>query len=409
MASSEQKWKTSWHNFAPEVSREFSFPSQIEIYDLTLEGDGEEMPGMVFSRKDKIAIARGLDEARVHRIDAGWAAASNPEDIDAIREIAHLGLNAKVAAYIGSPTTENVDTALKCDVWGVWTGFPASELLMRHGIGLSEDEVIEKATCVTTYAKEHGLNVRFELIDGSRATAAFAKKLIGALEGAKVDSIGVADSYGVCSPEGFRHLIRTVRAWTSLPIVIHCHNDFGLATANALAGLSAGANLVTTTVNGIGERCGLTPLEEVVTALHLLYNIDVGVKYDELRELSELVEKATGPLTSKLKPVVGERAFGWETDDHIALIRKLEAAGQLEAALPYQPGLVGNNLRAFLGKRTGKEGVKWKAKEQKIELSDLEAERIASRIRALATRKRIPSEDEFRRILRKRTTARKKG
>ena len=130
-------WKACWHNFVPEVVKQLSFPPNILLHDLTLEGNGEEAPGTVFTHDEKVTIAKKLDEIRVHRIDAGWLSPSSPEDVEVVREIAQMGLGARVTAYVGLDRS-NVDLALKCDLWGVWTAAWATEPLMRKDLNCSE-------------------------------------------------------------------------------------------------------------------------------------------------------------------------------------------------------------------------------------------------------------------------------
>jgi isopropylmalate/homocitrate/citramalate synthase len=181
------------------------------------------------------------------------------------------------------------------------------------------------------------------------------------------------------------------KSLTKLPISIHCHNDFGLATANALAGLSAGASIVTTTVNGIGERCGLSSLEEVVLALRLLYNIDTGIRYDQISILSKTVEKATGHVISDFKPIVGSRAFAWETDDQCKLMKNLQAKELVKAVMAYEPDLVGNDFAYFPGRKTGELGVRWEAERLGVKLDDQQVQEIVLHLRKLAKAKQRPN------------------
>ncbi len=394
MAWNGPKWLSSWHNFASEVTNDFSFAERISIADWTLEGDGEEMPGVVFTRDEKLDIARMLDEVGVHRINAGWIASSLPEDDRVVREIAHLGLNAKVEAE-AAVSKSHIDSALKADVSNVVMESILTDVSIKSS-HLSRNEVMDRSIEITTYAKEHGLQVTFGLVDAPRADQEFLSRFVRSLEReAKADIVCISDSWGVTSPQGFAHLIRMVRGFTRLPIAVHCHNDLGLATANALAGLLAGAAIVTATVNGIGERCGLASLEEVAVALRILYNTDVGIKYDRLCELSRLVEDATGRMISKMKPVVGERAFAWEADQFVQNIRSLGAIGDVKSGLPYQPDFVGADFRCYPAKRIGRAGIQWEAQRFGMKLTDEKAEELAARIRELSKRKHQPSYQEF--------------
>lgn len=381
-------WVSSWHNFATDVTDDFSFPEKIELYDWTLEGDGEEMPGMVFTSDERKEIAQVLDAIRVPRIAVGMISSSSPEETEAVREIAHLGLRAKVETYVRA-NKRDIDIALKSGVSGVQLSIPPRDFWKeesnQYGIKIL-DQCIEAAN----YAKEHGLSVTFGLADATRADEDFLARFVKTVdEQSNVDAISLADSWGVASPDGLRHMIKMAKQWTKLPIAIHCHNDLGLATANALAGLAAGASIVTTTINGIGERSGLTSLEEVAVALRILHDIDVGIRYDKLCELSRAVEKATGPLISTLKPVVGERAFAIETDEFVESIKN----SKIPAA--YNPDFVGNRFRLFLGRKTGEQGIKWEAKRLGFELTDRQVQVLLIKVKELLKGREKQDEQKF--------------
>jgi methanogen homocitrate synthase len=387
------KWTASWHNFAQEATSNFS--DRIEIYDWTLEGDGEEMPGIVFTKSEKLEIAKMLDAIHTHRINIGSLNSAPRADIEAITEIAHLGLSAKIEAFVGVNKSD-VDLALKTDVPGILMELPSSDAWITKGIRRSREQVLAQSLDVITYAKEHGLGVTFGLQDATRTDETFLKEYVQTLSSqSKLDVISIADSMAVSTPEGFKHLIRLVTQWTKLPVAIHCHNDFGLATANALAGLSAGADIVTTTANGIGERCGLTSLEEIAVALRILYNIDIGIRLEKLCELSRLVERATGPVISSLKAVVGERAFAWEADGFVERTRNLQSAGAGKAALPYEPDLVGNDFKFYPGKKVGREGIKWESHKHGFDLTDEQVDELMTKTRTLASAKAHLSEQAF--------------
>jgi isopropylmalate/homocitrate/citramalate synthase len=387
------KWETSWHNFAPEVTADFAFPEKIQIEDWTLEGDGEDMPGIVFTGSERIEIARALDGMHVHRMNAGFVTSLFHDDVESIKTIVHLGLDAKVAAKV-SASKADIDLALTTDLSEILMELPSSDAWIES-INQTRSSVIEQSIETTSYAKEHGLRVTFGVQDATRADAEFLRQYVTALDKqAHVDGICLADSWAVASPYGFGHLVKMVKSMTKLPISIHCHNDFGLATANALAGLSAGASMVTTTVNGIGERCGLSSLEEVVLALRLLYNIDTGIRYDRFCILSRIVEKATGSVISDLKPIVGKRAFALETDDFLQLLKNLQSKEQVKSVMPYEPDLVGNDFAYIPGRKTGELGVKWEAERLGIKLNDQQVLDAVLHLRKLSKAKqRIDRED----------------
>lgn len=402
MAWNGPKWATSWHNFVTDVTKDLAFPEKIQIEDWTLEGDGEDMPGMVFTRNEREEIARALDDIHVHRMNAGFITGLFPDDVEPTKAIVHLGLDAKVEVKV-SVSKADIDLALTTDVSEILMELPSSDVWIES-INQTRSKVIERSIEATTYAKEHGLRVTFGLQDATRADPEFVKQYTSALDTqAHADAICLADSWAVASPEGFRHLVRVVKSLTKLPISIHCHNDFGLATANALAGLSAGASIVTTTVNGIGERCGLSSLEEVVLGLRMLYNIDTGIRYDRFCDLSKIVERATGHVTSDLKPVVGKRAFAWETDDFPQLLTNLQTNRRVKAVMPYEPDSVGNDFRYFPGRKTGELGVRWEAERSGFKLTDQQVQDVVLQSRELSKAKRQPNREDFLTMLAKAT------
>jgi methanogen homocitrate synthase len=380
------------------VTAHFHFPDKVQIYDWTLEGDGEEMPGMVIAEDERLKIAKALDEIGVNSINVGWLSSAFPEDIRAIRKVANLGLVANVEVCVEMKTSI-IDLATGCDVRGVLMELPSSDAWIesRH---MSREKILEQAIEMITYAKDHGLNVTFGLQDATRADRGFLEDYVKSLtRETKLDVMLIADSMSVASPEGFRHLIRMVKEWTRIPIAVHCHDDFGLATANVLAAISAGANIVTTTVNGIGERCGLTSLEEFAVASRVLYGVDTGIKLEKLRKLSSIVEAATTPLISTLKSVVGDRAFAWEMDRFVETKRSLEKSGLLKAGLPYEPDLVGNDFKFYPGKKVGVQGIKWEAERLGFKLTDEQAEQLVDKIRELSIQKRQPNTEDFLNML----------
>lgn len=392
MTSNMKKWTSSWHNFHREVTDQLDFPEKIQIEDWTLQGDGEETPGVTFTSEEAIAIARKLDEIGIPRIIAGLIEPPYPADADIVRKIAHLGLNAKIGT-IASLTKSDLDRVSKYDASWVDIGTQTSDFwLDEKSMKLSREKILTQAVDVTTYANDHGVKVTFNLRDAARADEQFLKQLIQTLsEQPAVETLRITEPYGLASPHGFTHLVCMIKRWSRLPIALHCHNDFGLSTANVIMGLSSGASIVNTTVNGIGERCGLTSLEEVAVALRILYNIDVGVKYDKLCELSKLVEDATGPLISKLKPIVGERAFAWETDGYIP--------GKGTVRVPYEPDFVGNDFRFYPGKKTGTDAIKWHTERMKLNLTYNQLAELCSKIRERSMSKNPMTGEEFSRLL----------
>jgi isopropylmalate/homocitrate/citramalate synthase len=388
------KWASSPLNFKPSVLKQFSFPKRIELYDVTCR-DGEQRPGVVFWKEDKIAIAKKLDEIGIQRIEAGMPAVSD-DDFNAVREIAHSGLNAKVCAF-SRARKEDIDLALKCDVWGVLIETPSSDELITKGFGWTRQKMLDMATETTAYAKDHGLHTTYFAIDSTRANPAFLKKMYTAVvKKSHVDSVVVVDTFGIISPQGMGEMIRNVRKWVRVPLEVHCHNDFSLGTANAIAALAAGASVAHTNVNGLGERAGGASTEEVAVALRILYGKDLGFKYEKFYELSKLVQEASGVPVSPQKPVVGETAFGYEAGIAVMFCHNFKKANASEYGLSYMPEFVGNKFYVAIGKKSGAHSIRWRLEDLGIKASDEQVDKILAEVKQEAIqKKRGLTDDEF--------------
>jgi len=393
------KWISSRYNFDKEVLTQMNLPKKVEIYDVTCR-DGEQMPGVVFRKEDKVRIAQALDEVGIQRIEAGMPAVSL-EDFEAVKEIAHLGLKAKISIFCRA-RKDDVDIALKCDVWGVLIEVPSSDALIEKGFEWNRERVVEMAVEATSYAKEHGLHVSFFPYDTTRADTEFERKLMTTVaEQSHIDAITVVDTFGCAVPQGFAHLVKLVKSWVKIPVEVHCHNELGLATANTLAGVTAGAEVVHTTVNGIGERSGGAPTEEVAVGLRLLYGIDPGFRYERFFKLSKLVQEITGVKVVPNKPVVGDNAFSYEAGIPVMFCKRLKEINYLQAGLGYLPEFVGNKFIIAFGKKSGRHGVKWRLEEMGREATDEQIESMLTKIKEKSiTSRRALTEEEFEETVR---------
>lgn len=392
------KWVSSPLNFKPSVLKQFNFPKKLELYDVTCR-DGEQRPGVVFWKDDKVAIAKKLDEVGIQRIEAGMPAVSD-DDFNAVKEIAHAGLNAKVVAF-SRARKEDIDLALKCDVWGVLIETPSSDELITKGFGWTRQKMFDMATEATAYAKDHGLHTTYFAVDSTRADPSFLRRMYSAVvKQSHVDSVVVVDTFGITSPPGMGELVRTVKKWVRVPIEVHCHNDFSFGTANAIAGLAAGASVAHTNVNGIGERAGGASTEEVAVALRILYNKDLGFKYEKFYELSKLVEQASGVPVSPQKPVVGETAFGYEAGIAVMFCHNLKNANALQYGLSYLPEFVGNKFHVAIGKKSGAHSIRWRLEDLGMKASDGQVDKILAEVKQESIqKKRGLTDDEFMSIV----------
>lgn len=392
------KWYLSRFNFVQEVQRKMRLPQKIVIADCTLR-DGEQQAGIVFTKEDKVQIARKLDEVGIHQIEVGMPAISK-EDEEAAKAIVREDLNAKVYA-LARAVRADVDKVIDCGVSGVQISLPIGYLQVQHKLKWDEEKLIQTALEITDYAKSHGLWVNLSPYDTTRAEPRFMKQYLSAVakEG-HVDRVRMVDTVGAAGPWAIRYLVTEMKKiLKKIPIEVHVHNDLGLATANTLAGLEAGAEAASTTVNGIGERVGNAATEEVVMALRLLYGVDLGIRYEKLFELSRLVERLSGARLQVNKPVVGAGIFTHESGITVDGILEMPFTGEL-----YAPELVGQARRIVIGKKSGKHSVRFKLEEMGLSLPDDQVGMVLARVKEQAVKnKGLVSDEQFRAMVREYT------
>jgi isopropylmalate/homocitrate/citramalate synthase len=381
----------SQFNFDPNVVSRFRFPDEVVFHDVTLR-DGEQTPGIVLRTKEKVEIARKLDEVGVHRIEAGMPVVSK-EDFEAVKEIAHLGLKSKVFAF-SRLVKEDIETALKCDVEGIICEGPIGVPKLKQ-FGWTYDQVIERAVDAIEFAKEHGLWTSFFGVDGTRSDIDFTRKLLSSIsKEAHPDSFVVVDTFGCASPEGFGEFVRQIKQTVREPLEVHTHNDFGLGVADAISGLMNGAAAVHTSVNGIGERSGNASFEEVAMSLKFLYGQKVSFDFSKFKELSSLVQQDTLFPLAPNKPVVGDRVFTREAGISIAGWMKYHLGSE-----PYLPEMVGNKHGVFLGKKSGRHSIEWKLNEMGLKANEQQMQEmlVAVKRRSEETKSNL-NDLEFKKI-----------
>lgn len=370
-----EKWYLSRFNFVPEVKRSLKSVQKVVISDCTLR-DGEQQAGVIFTKDDKVRIARKLDEVGIHEIEVGMPAASE-EDEEAVRAILKEGLDAKLYA-VARALKEDVDKVIDCGASGVLISLPAGYLQLRYKLKWDEEKLINTALEITDYAKSHGLWVNLSPYDTTRAEPNFLKRYLTAMaKDGHVDRVRIVDTVGAASPWAIRYVVTKMKKIVGhIPIEVHTHNDLGLATANTLAGLEAGAEVASTTVNGIGERVGNAPTEEVIMALYLLYSIDSGVRYEKLCELSKLIEELSRVKMQVNKPITGKGIFMHESGIVVDGILQEPFTGQL-----YAPELVGQTRKIVIGKKSGKHSIKFKLEELGLSVPDEQIGKILKRVK----------------------------
>ena len=390
----EGKWWVSPYNFIPEVRNTLDLPPRVQIHDATLR-DGEQTPGVVFSVDDKIRIASKMDEIGVDRIEAGMPAVSS-QDAEAIRQIASLGLNARIYTFARALKTD-IDMALECGAHGVIIEVPIGYPKLVTQFGWTWEDVFKKSRDVINYARECGLHTVFFPYDTTRARPEDLRDLCTAIMNESVpDSIGIVDTMGCATPEAIKYLVKWVKGLTGLPIEIHTHNDFGMGVATELAAVSAGAECVHSCGNGLGERTGNAALEELILGLELLYGFEMGYQLDKLPELGDLLSELSNVPIARNKPVLGHGNFIRESGIGIQYVMHdpLVMFGT-------HPALTGRSGEVVLGKKSGKASITYKMEELGLgDLDEAQVGDVLAMVKSRGIEKRdMLSNDEFRAIV----------
>lgn len=373
----EPLWMVS--PFQEQAGGPDKFPAQLRIADCTLR-DGEQQAGVVFTAAEKVAIARQLDALGVYEIEAGTPAVSD-DDRDALTEIAHSGFNAKVSA-LALARPADIDVVKQCGAWAVRLSLPIGYVQRANKLRLDDEAYLKKAIEVTTYAREQGLHVIFSPYDTTRCDLKFLQRVVSELtDRGTIDRIRLVDTVGCATPDVMRFLVSEVTKATPVSLEVHCHNDFGLAVANTIAGAQAGAEYLSVTMNGIGERSGNASLEETAVALLVLYGIDVGLDTTRLMAVSRLVEEASRVSLQRHKAIVGKNSFAHESGTVVAGLLQ-----QAFTAEPYAPHLVGQTREIVLGKKSGAKSIDIKLSQLGFSASESQRNELLKRIKEEAIR-----------------------
>jgi isopropylmalate/homocitrate/citramalate synthase len=400
--SEGQLWKTeNWFvspwNYVGEETEGFQPPEKVKVHDITLR-DGEQQAGIIFKKDDKIRIAEKLSEIGVHRIEAGMPAVS-PMDEAAIKEIVKRHLGPEIFCF-SRCMVEDVKRAVDCGVDGIVIEIPASAHLVEEAYHWSLEKAIDLSIKATAFAKEQGLYTVFFTIDGTRTEMEWLLDLVDrvASEG-HMDAFTLVDTFGVLSPHGARYFTRKVKERVTKPLEIHFHSDFGLGVANTIMAILAGAEVIHSTVTGIGERAGNTPMEETVLALLTMYNIDVGIDYSKLNELSKLVQELSGTEIPANRPFIGEEAYTIESGIVTGWYKNAFEKNPT-TVFPVNPNFVGHEApKIAMGKKSGVDNVAIWSQRLGIELSEDERMAVLQKVKLRShDLKRLLSEDEFRKI-----------
>jgi isopropylmalate/homocitrate/citramalate synthase len=373
---------------APNAAR----TGPVRFYDTTLR-DGEQTVGVDLDRDQKVETAFLLDSLGVGRIEAGFPRTS-AEDAEAFGAICRAGLRAEIWGFARA-VIEDVDEVIRLGAHASVIEIPASEIKQR-AYGITADEAIRRAAEAVRHAVKHGLTVAFFAVDGTRADVDHLRRLyLAAMEAGAKEAV-IVDTIGACGPEGVGYLVGQVREWlgASVPLHYHGHNDFGLATACAVAAVRAGATWIQGTINGMGERAGNADLGEVAMALECIYGVETELKLDKIREVSQFVRRVSGYELEPWKPVVGENLFMREsgavaTQFHIP-----------EAIEPFSADIVRARREIVLGKKSGLDSIAIKSRDLGLNVTESQRGAVLAAVKKMGMKKRgLITDDEFRAIV----------
>ena len=400
-----QPWKTeNWHvspwNYLEEVTKDFQPPKQVKVHDITLR-DGEQQAGIIFTKDDKIRIAEKLAEVGIHRIETGMPAVS-PNDEAAIKEIVKRNLDSEIFCFSRCMVAD-VKRAADCGVDGIVIEIPSSTHLIEQAYKWPLEKAIDLSIKATAFAKEQGLYTVFFTIDATRSDLTWLLDLVDrvATEG-HMDAFTLVDTFGVLSPQAATHFAKRVKERITKPLEIHFHPDFGLGVANTINAVLAGGEVIHTTVTGIGERAGNTPMEETVLALLTMYGIDVGIDYSKMNELSQLVQELSGVKVLPGRAFIGEDAYTIESGIVTGWYKNVYAK-EPTILFPVRPEFVGHvSPKIVMGKKSGVESIAIWSEKLGIELDEEETMAVLMEVKVKShDLKRVLTEIEFQEIAEK--------
>ncbi len=361
----------------------------VGLYDTTLR-DGEQSVGVVLTPEDKLAIARALDAAGIDRIEAGFARVSE-EDAEAIRQIAAAGLRAEVWGFARAVQAD-VEQLAGLGVRAAVIESPISDAKLA-ALGVSHEDMLGRIRKAVSFATGEGIAVAFFGVDGSRADLEFFRRAYEAAVEAGAQEAVVVDTIGIATPEAAAYLVGMTVEWLDVPVHWHGHNDFGLATAAAVAAVQAGATWIQGTVSGMGERGGNANLLEVALALEALYGIETRLDLTQARSLAALVQERAGYALEPWKPLTGDNLFTRESG---AVASQFHDPPAIE---PYSSELVGATRGIVLGKKSGLDSIRLKADELGLELPEERRAAVLAEVKALGAReRRLVTDAEFRHL-----------
>jgi 2-isopropylmalate synthase len=359
----------------------------IRIFDTTLR-DGEQTPGVSLTLDDKIEIAHQLSLLGVDTIEAGFSASSEGEK-KVIKEIVNAGLKSEICSLSRAIKTD-IDAALETNVDTVHVFISTSEVQMKYALGMTPDQVLKATTESVEYVKKHGAKCEFSPMDATRSELSFLKQVCQTAEKAGMDRLNVPDTVGIMTPRSMGKLIEDIKTVVTVPISVHCHDDFGMAVANSLAAVEEGAAQVHCTINGLGERAGNASLEEVVMALGMLYKYKTKVNPKLLYSTSRMVASLTGIKVQANKAIVGENAFAHESGIHTRGVTVKPLTFE-----PIKPETVGRTRKLVAGKLAGVRGIKAELEDIGIHPTEEQLKEILKRVKELGDKGKMVTDADL--------------
>jgi 2-isopropylmalate synthase len=384
-----------------EIRDSLVLPDKAYFFDTTLR-DGEQTPGISFTLKEKLSIAQTLNEMKIDVIEAGFPVTSKG-DFEACKAISKLGLDSE-AMGLARMAKLDIDRVIEADMDSIHLFLATSDIHLKSKLQLSRDEVIEQINKYVSYAKEHYSTVLFSAEDATRSDLDFLIKAnLNAIESGAT-RINIPDTVGTISPRAFGYMVRNV--YKAIPkdirIAVHCHNDFGLAVANTIAGFENGASEAQTTIMGLGERAGNASFEETAMSLYALYQLPMNIITQKIFPTAKLIESYCGGKVKigRLQPLIGQNAFAHEAGIHAHAMIKNARTYE-----PITPQLIGisrsDNVMDILkqsikfGKHSGGHALKAKLEDLGINTNDQQFGKIMSHIKGFGDKGHEVSEEDF--------------
>lgn len=388
------KWWTCLYNTVPAVRNAMSIPAKVDIQDTTLR-DGEQTPGLVFSVDEKVRIAEMLNDIGVERIEAGMVAVSEA-DREAIKRIVRMPNRFKYIGALCRAKKEDIDMAEDCGANNIIIECPISVPKLKYQYNWTIDKAIDITIPAIEYAKSKGFNVSLSSFDTTRADQdELEKYLTTIMKTCRPDSVTILDTMGSALPEAIAYMVRWIKDMCDgISVEVHTHNDFGMGTATEIAGICAGADVVHTCINGLGDRMGNAALEEVAFAMKVLLGLDNDYNLLALEPACKYVAELTGRPLPVNKPVIGVTNYSREA----GMGANLAVENPL-VMFATDPSIIGRKGRVILGKKSGKANVEYLLKQNGWTADKDQIAAMVQDIKTMAVaKKRILTDDEFKQI-----------